>query len=66
MWYVLLFEILNAKVGFLAQFNVTKYGKTGIEYREQMTYAVGYVEHVAHVEHVLHSNTSHVVRRVRL
>ena len=41
MWYVLLFEILNAKVGFLAQFNVTKYGKTGIEYREQMTYAVG-------------------------
>ena len=41
MWYVLLFEILNAKVGFLAQFNVTKYGKTGIEYREQMAYAVG-------------------------
>ena len=31
MWYVLL-EILSAKVEFLPQFNVTKYGKTGIEY----------------------------------
>ena len=26
MWYVL-FEILSAKVEFLTQFNVTKYGK---------------------------------------
>ena len=40
MWYVL-FEMLSAKVEFLASFNVTKYGKTGIEYIEQMTYAVG-------------------------
>ena len=40
MWYVL-FKILSAKVEFLTQFNVTKYGKTGIEYIEQMTYAVG-------------------------
>ena len=40
MWYVL-FEILSAKVEFLTQFNVTKYGKTGIEYIELMTYAVG-------------------------
>ena len=31
MWYVL-FEILSAKVEFLTQFNVTTYGKTGIEY----------------------------------
>ena len=38
MWYVLL-EILSAKVEFLPQFNVTKYGKTGIEYIQQMTYA---------------------------
>ena len=40
MWYVLL-EILSAKFEFLSQFNVTKYGKTGVEYIEQMTYAVG-------------------------
>ena len=29
-----LFEILNGKVGFFMQFNVTKYGKTGFEYIE--------------------------------
>ena len=29
------------KVLFLTQNNVTKYGKTGIEYVELMTYAVG-------------------------
>ena len=40
MWYVLL-EILSAKIEFLTQLNVTKDGKTGIEYIEQMTYAVG-------------------------
>ena len=33
MWYVLL-EILSAKIEFLTQLNVTKYGKTGIEYIE--------------------------------
>ena len=32
--------MLSAKVVNLTQFNVTKYGKTGIEYIE-MTYAVG-------------------------
>ena len=32
--------MLSSKVEFLTQFNVTKYGKTGIEYIEQMTYAV--------------------------
>ena len=31
MWCVL-FEILSAKVEFLTQLDVTKYGKTGIEY----------------------------------
>ena len=31
MWYVL-FEILSVKVEFLTQFDVAKYGKTGIEY----------------------------------
>ena len=35
------FEILSVKVEFLTQFNVAKYGKTGIEYIELMTYAVG-------------------------
>ena len=42
MWYVL-FEILSAKVEFLPQFNVTKYGKTGIEYIQQMTYACSWI-----------------------
>ena len=42
MWYVL-FEILSAKVQFLSQFNVTKYGKTGIEYIQQMTYACSWI-----------------------
>ena len=37
MWDIV-FEILSAKVEFLTQFNVTK---TGIEYIEQMTYAIG-------------------------
>ena len=41
MWYVLEKYILSAKVELLTQFNVTKYGKTGIGYIEQMTYAVG-------------------------
>ena len=34
-------DILSGKVEFLTQFNVTKYGKTEIEYIEQMMYAVG-------------------------
>ena len=38
---ILLPDILSAKVEFLTQFNGTKYKKTGIEYVEQMTYAVG-------------------------
>ena len=40
MVYVL-FEILNDKIEFSTQFNVTKYGKIGLEYKDQMTYAVG-------------------------
>ena len=39
MWYVL-FEILSAKFEFLTQFNVTKYGKTGIGCIKQMS-AIG-------------------------
>ena len=40
MVYVL-FEILNDKIEFSTQFNVTKYGKIGLEYNDQMTCAVG-------------------------
>ena len=39
---------LSAKVGFLTQLNITKYKKTGIEYIEQMTYAVGLLTIVMH------------------
>ena len=60
MWYVL-FEMLSAKVEFMTQFNVTKYGKTGIEYIEEMTYAVGSLMVKSIV--VLHScPTSYVIK----
>ena len=64
MW--MYFEILSAKVEFLTQFNVTKYGKTGIELHTYIHFIYSRIYRIANMLSIvlqLHTSSNTLTER---